>query len=81
MHSNDIDYDEVLKGEIQNIDIIESDSVLMEQKTEDDFDDKVRIINFRAVLQTFNKHSSALIAPELNCFIIHPFAVQKVQKV
>ena len=46
MLSNNIDYDEVLHGEIQNIDIIESDSVLMEQKTEDDFDDKVRIFNF-----------------------------------
>ena len=38
--SNSIDYD-AYHGEIENMAILESNSDLMEQKTEDDFDDKV----------------------------------------
>lgn len=41
LHTNSIDY-EAYHGEFENIGDVESDSVLMEQKTEDDFDDKVQ---------------------------------------
>ena len=41
LSTNNLDY-EAYHGEIENTGIVDYDTILMEQKTEDDFDDKVR---------------------------------------